>query len=79
MTKMKSEFEPFCDWANIILANLSHASGDFGLAVVLQQYLGDTPFLPVVVGWLLLGFCLAMHVYAWSKGGVQLHQPARSL
>ena len=64
---------------HIILANLSHASGGFGLAVVLQQYLGGAPFLPVIVGWILLGFCWAMHLYAWSKGGVHSRQTAGPL
>lgn len=36
---------------HIILSNLSHAAGGFGLAIVLQRYLRGEPFLPVIVGW----------------------------
>lgn len=42
---------------HILLANASHAAGGFGLAIVLQRYLGGKakkPFLPVIVGWVLL-------------------------
>jgi len=52
---------------NIILANLSHAVAGFGFAIVLQRYLRGEPFLPVVVGWVLLGFALVMHLYAFTR------------
>ena len=52
---------------HIILANASHAAGGFGLALVLQHYLVGHPFLPVIVGWLLLAFCLVAHLYAWTR------------
>ena len=52
---------------HMILANSSHAAGGFGLALILQRYLAGEPFLPVWVGWLLLGYCLAAHVYAFTQ------------
>jgi hypothetical protein len=52
---------------NIILANLSHFAGGFGLALVLQHYIRGNTFLPVVVGWLLLGFVLVAHIYAYAS------------
>ena len=52
---------------HIILSNLSHAAGGFGLAIVLQRYLRGQPFLPVIVGWVLLGFTLATHLYALTR------------
>ena len=52
---------------HIILSNLSHAVGGFGLAIVLQRYLRGEPFLPVVVGWILLGLTLATHFYALTR------------
>ena len=52
---------------HIILANLSHAALGFGLAVVLQRYLRGNSFVPVIVGWLLLAFALATHLYAFTR------------
>lgn len=55
---------------HILLANANHAAGGFGLAIVLQRYLGgkeSKPFLPVIVGWILLAFCLVTHIYAFTR------------
>jgi hypothetical protein len=52
---------------NVILANLSHAVGGFGLAIILQRYLRGNSFLPVVVGWIFLSFTLATHIYAYTR------------
>ena len=52
---------------HIILSNLSHAAGGFGLAIVLQRYLRGEPFLPVLVGWILLAFMLVTHLYAFTR------------
>ena len=52
---------------HIILSNLSHAAGGFGLAIVLQRYLRGEPFLPVLVGWILLAFTLVTHLYALTR------------
>ena len=51
---------------NIILANALHASAGFGLALILQSYFRGQPFLPVMVGWLLLGLAAILHIYAFS-------------
>ena len=51
----------------VILSNVSHAAGGFGLAVVLQRYLRGQPFLPVSVGWILLAFTVLTHVYAFTR------------
>lgn len=52
---------------HIILANASHAAGGFGMALILQRYLAGKPFVPVWVGWLLLGFCVVTHLYAYTS------------
>ena len=52
---------------HVLLANASHAAGGFGLAIVLQRYLGQQPFVPVIVGWILLAFCLLTHLYAFTR------------
>lgn len=52
---------------HIILSNLSHAAGGFGLAVILQRYLRGQAFLPVIVGWILLGIALVTHLYAFTR------------
>lgn len=53
---------------HIFLANLSHLTGGFGLALVLQNYLTGNPFLLVVIGWVLIGFSLAVHAVAYTRG-----------
>ena len=62
-------FEKQQAWAreHIILNNVHHAAGAFGLAIVLQHYLAGNPFLPVAVGWVLLGFTVAMHLYQFTR------------
>jgi hypothetical protein len=62
-------FEPAITyWSqHIILANLSHVAGGFGLAIVLQRYLRGNSFLPVVIGWIFLSFTLATHIYAYTR------------
>ena len=52
---------------HIILANVNHTAGGFGLALILQHYLVGNPFLPVAVGWVLVGFYLVVHIYAWTR------------
>lgn len=52
---------------HIILANANHAALGFGLAIVLQHYLAGNPFLPVVIGWVLIGFGAVVHLYAWTR------------
>lgn len=55
------------DRQHVILNNLSHAAGGFGLAVVLQQYIAGNAFLSPAIGWALLAFTAAIHVYAWTR------------
>jgi hypothetical protein len=50
---------------HILLANVSHAAGGFGLALVLQRYLAGKPTMKVL-GWLLLAFTLVTHFIAFS-------------
>lgn len=54
---------------HVLLANLSHLLGGFGLALVLQHYLVGNPFLPVIVGWLALAFSLITHFIAYTSKG----------
>jgi len=55
-------------WSHhIILANASHAAGGFGLALVLQHYLGGKPFVSVWASWLLLAFCVVTHFIAFTS------------
>ena len=65
----KAMFEKQQAWAreHVILNNVHHAAGAFGLAIVLQHYLAGGPFLPVAVGWVLLGFTVAMHFYQFTR------------
>jgi hypothetical protein len=51
---------------HVLLANFAHAAGGFGLAVILQYYIGKTSFIPVVIGWLLLAFAVGAHLYAYT-------------
>ena len=62
-------FERQFDWArqHIILNNIHHAAGGFGLALVLQHYLAGSLFLPVAVGWALFGFTVVMHLYEFTR------------
>lgn len=52
---------------HIILANVSHAALGFGVALILQRYLVGKPFLPVAVGWILVGFTLVTHFFAFTQ------------
>ncbi len=49
---------------HVVLSSLSHTAGGFGAAVVLQNYIAGDVFVPVVVGWVALGFTLITHVIA---------------
>lgn len=56
---------------HVLLSNASHLAGGFGLAIVLQHLLrgkvGGKPFVPVIVGWILLAFCAVTHIYAFAQ------------
>ena len=49
---------------HIILANLAHALGGFGLAVVLQHHTKDNSFLPVWIGWWMVNFSVVVYIKA---------------
>lgn len=55
------------DRNHIMLTNASHLALGFGLALVLQQYIVGNAFLPVLVGWVLLGFGLIAHLVSWTS------------
>lgn len=56
---------------HVLLSNASHAVGGFGLAIVLQHYLrgkvGGKPFVPVIIGWVLVAFCVVTHIIAFAS------------
>lgn len=52
---------------HIVLTNLSHFVGGFGLALLLQYYLSGNAFLPVMVGWILVAFTFIVHVYVLTQ------------
>lgn len=49
---------------HVMLNSFAHTAGGFGLAIILQKYLKSEPFVPVIVGWALLGLSIAIHVYS---------------
>ena len=55
------------DRKHVILNNASHAAGGFGLALLLQEYFAGAAFLPVSVGWILVLFSVAVHLYSMSN------------
>lgn len=60
--------QPIRFWSkHVMLSSLSHAVGGFGTALLLQHYLAGNAFLPVIVGWLALGFTLIAHFFAWTS------------
>ncbi len=52
---------------HIILANLAHAAGGGGFVIVLQHYIVGNVFVPVAIGWLLLGFYFVLHLIAYTN------------
>lgn len=56
-------------WARqyILLNNAHHVAAGFGLALLLQHYLIGSAFAPVAVGVVLIGFSVAVHIYAWTR------------
>jgi hypothetical protein len=60
--------QPINFWSkHVILSNLSHFSGGFGAAVLLQHYLAGNVFLPAIVGWLAIAFTLITHFIAYTS------------
>lgn len=52
---------------HIIMTNLAHFAGGFGLALLLQHYLSGNSFLPVLVGWIFVVFSLTVHLYELTR------------
>lgn len=48
---------------HIILTSLHHFAAGFGIALLIQHYTSGNAFLPVTIGWVLVGFSLIMHIY----------------
>lgn len=49
---------------HVMLNSIAHSAGGFGLALVLQQYLQGDVFVNPLVGWALVIFSAAIHVYS---------------
>ena len=49
---------------HVILNSIAHSAGGFGLAVVLQQYLQGEAFISPLIGWALIAFSVAVHIYS---------------
>lgn len=48
-----------------MLNSIAHTAAGFGLALVLQHYIAGNAFLPVIVGWVLIGVSVAMHIMSF--------------
>lgn len=48
---------------NVILTSAQHIVGGFGLAILVQYYSAGDSVVPVIVGWILVGISIAVHVY----------------
>lgn len=55
------------DKKHIFLSNGNHLLMGFGIAVVLQQYIGGGSFIPVAIGWVLVALGLIVHIYAFTR------------
>lgn len=47
-----------------MLNSIAHSAGGFGLAVVLQHCLQGDVFICPLVGWALIAFSVAVHIYS---------------
>lgn len=52
---------------HIILTSTNHAAGGFGIAVILQYYIVGDPFIPVIIGWLLFGYAVIVHIIELTR------------
>ncbi len=52
---------------HIVLTAISHIAAGFGIAVVLEGYVGSGPFIPVFIGWIILGFTAIVHTVGWMR------------
>lgn len=51
---------------HVVTTAAAHGAGGFGLALLLQYYLGGSAFAPVWIGWALLACAVAWHLSAWA-------------
>ncbi len=47
--------------------SLAHSAGGFGLAVVLQEYMGGGSFVPVWIGFILIVFSALVHFRSFYR------------
>lgn len=52
---------------HIILTSTNHFAGGFGLALLLQHYFTGDAFLPVIVGWVLVGYMAVVHILEFTS------------
>jgi len=52
---------------HIILTSTNHFAGGFGIALLLQHYLTGDAFLPVIVGWILVGYLVIVHILQFTS------------
>ncbi len=53
--------------SHVLLTAANHFAAGFGIALILQHYLAGNPFLPVVIGWILVAFAAVVHAYEWTR------------
>lgn len=46
----------------IILTSTNHFAGGFGVALLLQHYFAGSAFLPSIIGWILVGYFVIVHI-----------------
>ena len=49
---------------HVMLNSIAHTAGGFGLAIVLQHYMQGNSFVNPLVGWALIIFSVAIHLYS---------------
>lgn len=52
---------------HIILTSTNHFAGGFGIALLLQQYVAGNAFLPPIVGWILVGYSVVVHILEFTS------------
>lgn len=52
---------------HIILTSTNHFAGGFGLSLLLQHYVAGDAFLPVIVGWILVGYLVVVHILEFTS------------
>lgn len=51
----------------IILTSTNHFAGGFGVAILLQHYFAGSAFLPPVIGWVLVGYFVIVHILQFTS------------